>query len=155
MRPAVATAAAVRHMATNGKRLSPTHVLLSVAALAAMDIPTRRHAVRMCDADGAPAPECRVYLCRTFGGFGKREYVLRVLMMVGELSEEDATSAATQADGAGRALVGTWPKPIAEHTYTGLIQAGLKAKIEQAAAVDQPSDDDEEDEVEEYCREVL
>ena len=102
------------------------------------------------------APErYRVYLLND--NFNMREYVQRVLMMVGELSEQDANEVMMQANWGSGALVGEYEKPLAEHTYNGLIEAKLRAAIkpveQEAEASDTEADsawrppDDEVDEV--------
>ena len=68
---------------------------------------------------------CSVYLLND--GYNMREYVARVLMMVCSVSEREALSIMMGADWSGRALVGTWERPIAEHTYEGMTKAGLQA----------------------------
>jgi ATP-dependent Clp protease adapter protein ClpS len=77
--------------------------------------------------------EHNVYLLND--SFNMREYVSRVLMMVADVSESEASTIMTRADWEGRALVGTWEKEIAQHTYDGMRKARLAASI-------YPADDD-------------
>ena len=65
--------------------------------------------------------------------FNMREYVQRVLMMVCDVSESDANDIMMQANWGGRALVGSWEKDVAEHTYDGMRKAGLSAAIRPEA----------------------
>ena len=64
--------------------------------------------------------------------FNMREYVARVLMMVGYVSEAQAAEIMMSANWNGHALVGTWEKGIAQHTYDGLRKAGLNAAFRPA-----------------------
>ena len=93
--------------------------------------------IRMCAR--APPELYRVYLLND--NFNMREYVQRVLMMVGDLSEQAATEVMMQANWRNGALVGEFEKPLAEHTYNGLIQAKLRAAIKPVEPVAaEPSD---------------
>jgi ATP-dependent Clp protease adapter protein ClpS len=80
----------------------------------------------------------RVYLEND--SYNMREFVARVLMMVCHISESEAASIMTGADWGGRALVGTWEKELAEHTYDGMTKAGLRASIVAEAPVDDSRD---------------
>ena len=83
---------------------------------------------------------------QTFGvylhddSFNMREYVARTLMMIAEVSEEDASNIMMQANWGGRALVGTFEKDLAEHTYKGMQKAGLAASIRLVSS----SEDDDD-----------
>lgn len=103
---------------------------LVLAALQCVVHPSPRSTVSLCDArsDARYAARYRVYLYND--SFNMREYVQRVLMMVSDVSEEEALSIMTQADWGFRAAVGTWEKPIAEHIYEGMTSAGLQAALE-------------------------
>ena len=72
--------------------------------------------------------------------FNMREYVARVLMMVAGVTESKAASIMMDANYYGRALVGTWEKPIAEHIFSGMKSADLAARINRAS--DEPSADE-------------
>ena len=104
--------------------------------------------VRMCSAEAEPSgseleamtPRYGVYLHDD--SFNMREYVARTLMMICEISESDADSIMMQANWGGRALVGTWEKELAEHTYNGMTKAGLAATITRVDGDDEGDDDE-------------
>jgi ATP-dependent Clp protease adapter protein ClpS len=77
----------------------------------------------------ASATRYHVYLEK---GGRQNEYVARVLIMVCSLSESDASSITNQASRFGLAMVGTFEKALAEHTYNGMRRAGLTASLKPA-----------------------
>ena len=79
------------------------------------------------------AGEYSVYLMND--SFNMREYVARVLMMVADVSDDEASSIMMRADWEGRALVGKWERDLAQHIYDGMMKGGLAAAIH-------PEDDD-------------
>ena len=88
----------------------------------------------------AKADKFGVYLLND--NFNMREYVARVLMMVADVSQDDAKTIMMKVNWSGEgALVGAWEEGLAQHTYEGMKKAGLRA-----AMVKMPSDDDGDDE---------
>mmetsp|Transcript_28505 Transcript_28505/g.58282 ORF Transcript_28505/g.58282 Transcript_28505/m.58282 type:complete len:174 (+) Transcript_28505:129-650(+) len=89
-----------------------------------------------------------------------REYVARVLMMVAYVSEDQADSVMMAANwGYGGALVGIWEKELAEHTYEGMLKAGLRATLKRETGNDESNhdekekegdDDDDDDDADDY-----
>ena len=71
-----------------------------------------------------------------------REYVVRTLMMVCDISESDAFSITQEANDNWMSLCGTWEHAIAEHIFTGLRKAGLSATMTSASDNDGEEDDD-------------
>ena len=79
---------------------------------------------------GAPGQQDRcfhVYLEKDT--INTREYVARVLMMVCELSEAEATSIMREASTNWMACCGTWEGTIAQHVHDGMREAGLSVVI--------------------------
>ena len=76
----------------------------------------------------APRPPDDMYQVY-LGTQGERpsEYVARVLMMVCDVSEDEAFAAAFGAQENGCVHIGTFEKELAEHTYYGMTKAGLQA----------------------------
>ena len=71
-----------------------------------------------------------VYLQRD--DYNPREYILRVLMMVCEMSASDATSIMMEANRdrwRNRALCGTWEEHLARHIHFCLKEKGLSVVI--------------------------
>ena len=103
-----------------------------IAEVCGMHIPhtsSRAAPFRLCaTGESSSSREHRVYLYND--SFNMREYVSRVLMMVCDISEEDSSEIMMQANWGGRAVVGTWDKPLAEYIYDGMCKAGLSADIE-------------------------
>ena len=84
----------------------------------------------------------RVYLKND--NFNMREYVARVLMMVCEVSESEATAIMMEANRdrwKNLALCGTWEEELAQHIYDGMRSAGLCAVIA-------PVGDEDDDQIE-------
>lgn len=79
-----------------------------------------------------PLPDATRYHVYLEKGGRPQEYVSRVLIMVASLSESDASSITSQASRFGLAMVGTFEKSLAEHTYTGMRRAGLTASLKPA-----------------------
>ena len=71
--------------------------------------------------------------------YNMREYVVRVLIMVCDISDVEASSIVQEANDNWMALCGTWEEDLAEHIYEGMRKKGLSATIQQ---VDDTSDDD-------------
>ena len=88
--------------------------------------------------------------------YNMREYISRVLMMVCECTQTQATEILMEANRdrwKNRALCGTYEEPLARHIHSCLVKAGLYAVIrpEQGSGdtCDQdPADDDDDDELE-------
>lgn len=86
-----------------------------------------------------------VFLCND--NFNMREYVSRVLMMVCDVSESEATQIMMEANAdrwRNRALCGTWEEALAMHVYSGMRAAGLSAAMVQVG-VDEDSGDEGDD----------
>ena len=80
--------------------------------------------------DGTDTQRYHVYLEND--NVNMREYVARTLMMVCELSEDEATSVMAEASSSWMARCGTWEKAVAQHVYDGLRQAGLSVVMTPA-----------------------
>ena len=88
----------------------------------------RVHSMQPPPSDMAPRPPDDMYQVY-LGTQGERpsEYVARVLMMVCDVSEDEAFAAAFGAQENGCVHIGTFEKELAEHTYYGMTKAGLQA----------------------------
>ena len=73
--------------------------------------PTGRAAVRQCAADTAPVQLWHVQLFND--DFNMREHVSRTLMMVADLSAEEANRVMQATNWNGAAVVGTWEREVA------------------------------------------
>ena len=91
------------------------------------------------DSSDASHDQYNVYLHND--SFNMREYVARVLMMVAGVTESEAASIMMDAQYYGRALIGTWEQPIAEHICSGMTKADLAVRIGRAS--DEPSASEE------------
>ena len=87
--------------------------------------PTGRAAVRQCAADTAPVQLWHVQLFND--DFNMREHVSRTLMMVADLSAEEANRVMQATNWNGAASVGTWEREVAEHIRQGMTQAGSRS----------------------------
>ena len=74
--------------------------------------PTGRVAVRQCAADTAPVQLWHVQLFND--DFNMREHVARTLMMVADLSADEANRVMQATNWNGGASVGTWEREVAE-----------------------------------------
>ena len=77
--------------------------------------------------DESNPQDYQVYLLND--NFNMREYVQRVLMLVCSISESNAMEIMMRANWGGGSLIGSYEEELAEHLYTGLIKAGLRAEI--------------------------
>ena len=101
--------------------------------------PTGRAAVRQCAADTAPVQLWHVQLFND--DFNMREHVSRTLMMVADLSAEEANRVMQATNWNGAASVGTWEREVAEHIRQGMTQAGsrsMRRLVWPAEAADWP-----------------
>ena len=103
-------------------------------------------AARMSECARGDAKLFRVYLRND--DYHMREYVVRVLMMVCEVSSSEATSIIMEANKdrwKNRALCGTWEEQLALHVHAGLQKAGLTAllKPDECGVDEEHSDQDE------------
>ena len=89
-----------------------------------------RAVVRQCTAD----EPVQLWHVLFNGSSNMREYAERVLIMVADLSAEEANGVVTATSRCGSAVVGTWERVVAEHVAEGMTQAGLRASLRPAEA---------------------
>ena len=95
----------------------------------------------------ADAEQFRVYLRND--DYNMREYVVRTLMMVCDISASEATAIMMEANRdrwRNRALCGTWEEPVARHIHACLEKAGLSVVV-MPAVVDGEDGSTDQDEL--------
>ena len=103
-----------------------TWTLLAASRVSSAMVPLVRMSVDNLPVTASKPKMHNVYLYDD--SFNMREYVARVLMMVCELSESQASQVMMEAHWEIRALIGTWEEPVAKHICEGLTQKGLSSE---------------------------